>query len=71
MEHRSLQLVNKVVIEIDGVRHLLVEVDPELRSVCSHCSMHDYCVETPNCYCYLHGIETKKTMFVLENGNTD
>lgn len=68
MEHRSNQLVKKVVIELDGVRHLLVE-EPEPR--CSRCSMRDICLDTPNCFCYLPGYETKKTRYVIENGNTD
>lgn len=60
-----------MVIELDGVRHLLVEVDSETHGVCNICSLHDFCVDTPNCFCYIPGFENKKTRYVIENGNTD
>lgn len=68
MEHRSDELV-KMVIELDGVRHQLVEEGE--KTTCSQCSLHDFCVPYPNCFCYIPGYENKNTRYVLENGNTD
>ena len=63
MEHRSDKLV-KMVIELDGVRHLLVEDGS--KTVCNLCSLHDFCISKPNGYCFVPGYQDENTRFVLE-----
>ena len=50
-------------------RYQLVEEGE--KTTCSQCSLHDFCVPYPNCFCYIPGYENKNTRYVLENGNTD